>query len=85
MPMTDISDLASCTTCYFSEDFSNYWTANLYFRARNGTYKRVPQMANQFNDGDNAGITIYYTSPSANATTAFKPVGVSFSRLNEPP
>lgn len=60
-----------------SIDLSNYWTANLYFKARNGTYKRVPQMANQFNDGDNAGITIYYTSPAVNATTAFKPVGLN--------
>ena len=74
MPVTDVAKLASCTTCHFSQDFSNYWTANLYFKARNGTYKRVPQMANQFNEGDNAGITIYYTSPAANATTAFRPV-----------
>jgi hypothetical protein len=57
---------------------SNYWTANLYFKARNGTYKRVPQIANQFNDGDNAGITLYYTSPGPNVTTAFKPVGFPY-------
>jgi len=74
MPYADISKLATCTTCHFDQDFSNYWTANLYFRARNGSYKRVPQMANQFNDGDNAGITLYYTSPGPNLTTAFKPV-----------
>ena len=43
MASTDISSLATCTTCQFSEDLSNYWTANLYFKARNGTYKRVPQ------------------------------------------
>ncbi|OAL53827.1 hypothetical protein IQ07DRAFT_501979 [Pyrenochaeta sp. DS3sAY3a] len=73
MPSTDISKLATCNTCHFLEDFSNYWTANIYFRARNGTYKRVPQIANQFNDGDNAGITLYYTSPDAKATTAFQP------------
>ena len=76
MPQTDIAALASCTTCHFLEDFSNYWTANLYFRARNGSYKRVPQMANEFNDGDNAGITVYYTVPAANVTTAFRPVGL---------
>ena len=75
MPLIDIAKLSSCTTCHFGEDFSNYWTANLYYRARNGSYKRVPQIANQFNDDDNAGITIYYTSPGRNATTAFKPVG----------
>ncbi|KAK4638909.1 hypothetical protein QC761_0102820 [Podospora bellae-mahoneyi] len=73
MPLEDISALSTCTTCHFQEDHSNYWTANLYFRARNGTYKRVPQMANEFNTGDNGGITVYYTSPAPNATTAFKP------------
>ncbi|KAH9906899.1 hypothetical protein F4778DRAFT_800843 [Xylariomycetidae sp. FL2044] len=73
MPNTDIASLATCTTCHFTQDLSNYWTANLYFRARNGTYRRVPQMANQFNDGDIGGITIYYTAPSAGATVAFKP------------
>ncbi|KAM7196750.1 protein of unknown function (DUF1996) domain containing protein [Naviculisporaceae sp. PSN 640] len=74
MPLTDISKLATCTTCHFDQDFSNYWTANLYYRSPiNGSYKRVPQMANQFNDGDNAGITVYYTSPGPGLTTAFKP------------
>jgi len=48
MPSADIGELANCTTCSFSEDFSNYWTANVYFRARNGTYKRVPQVPNRF-------------------------------------
>jgi hypothetical protein len=43
MTTSDVSNAATCTTCQFSEDFSNYWTANLYFKARNGTYKRVPQ------------------------------------------
>ncbi|KAF2786948.1 hypothetical protein K505DRAFT_258787 [Melanomma pulvis-pyrius CBS 109.77] len=73
MPMTDIAKLSSCTTCHFIEDLSNYWTANLYFKARNGSYKRIPQMANQFNAGDNAGLTVYYTSPGPKITTAFKP------------
>ncbi|KAH8885545.1 hypothetical protein GQ53DRAFT_797195 [Thozetella sp. PMI_491] len=73
MPSTDISKVATCTTCSFDQDFSNYWTANLYFRARNGSYKRVPQIANQGLTGDNGGITVYYTSPGSKATTAFKP------------
>ncbi|KAF2005038.1 hypothetical protein P154DRAFT_424765 [Amniculicola lignicola CBS 123094] len=73
MPYSDIAEEATCTTCHFAEDKSNYWTANLYFKARNGTYKRIPQMANQFNDGDNAGLTVYYTVPAPNVTTAFKP------------
>lgn len=37
----------------------NYWTANLYFKARNGTFRRVPQMLNLGLSG-REGITIYY-------------------------
>jgi hypothetical protein len=74
MPVGDISKLATCTTCSFDQDLSNYWTANLFFKARNGTYKRVPQIANQGNNGDVGGMTVYYTSPGSKATTAFKPV-----------
>jgi hypothetical protein len=47
MPVADIGELADCTTCSFSEDLSNYWTANLYFKAMNGSYKRVPQVPNR--------------------------------------
>ncbi|KAH9214925.1 hypothetical protein DL95DRAFT_425397 [Leptodontidium sp. 2 PMI_412] len=55
---------SSCTSCTFSEDFSNYWTANLYFKARNGTFKR------------NGGLTVYYIPPydGKSKVTAFKPV-----------
>ncbi|KAK4185092.1 hypothetical protein QBC35DRAFT_348677, partial [Podospora australis] len=69
MPLTDIADISSCTGCSYSEDFSNYWTSNLYFRAKNGSFKRVPQMGNtlQFNDTfttkTNGGLTAYYVSP----------------------
>lgn len=48
MTTGDVSDAASCTTCQFNQDFSNYWTANLYFKARNGTYKRVPQSGHAY-------------------------------------
>lgn len=48
MADTDISSIASCTTCGYSDDFSNYWTANMYFKARNGSYKRVPQVPNRY-------------------------------------
>jgi Domain of unknown function (DUF1996) len=70
----DLPTVSTCTTCTFSEDFSNYWTAVLYFRARNGTFKRVPQMPSQGLNG-NGGITVYYI-PSTNSksnVTAFKP------------
>ena len=82
MPYEDISKLASCTTCTFSQDFSNYWTANVYFRARNGTYKRVPQMANEVIGPANGGITVYYTAPGPKTVTAFKPGFRMFSGDN---
>ncbi|OCL09543.1 hypothetical protein AOQ84DRAFT_388101 [Glonium stellatum] len=74
IPESDVSQIANCTTCSFSEDFSNYWTANLYFKARNGTFKRVPQIANRGNNGETGGMTVYYTSAYDNSkVTAFKP------------
>jgi hypothetical protein len=66
---------SSCTSCTYSEDFSNYWTANIYFRARNGSFKRVPQVAN-LGLRVKAGMTVYYIRgyTSAAKVTAFKPV-----------
>ncbi|KAL1835084.1 hypothetical protein VTK73DRAFT_6300 [Phialemonium thermophilum] len=70
----DPSAASTCTTCSFAEDFSNYWTANLWFRARNGSFKRVPQIAN-LGLRANGGITVYYIPPYDGRTrvTAFKP------------
>ncbi|KAL1843966.1 hypothetical protein VTJ49DRAFT_6370 [Mycothermus thermophilus] len=79
MPVTDIGELATCTTCGPADDFSNYWTANLYFRAPNGSYKRVPQVPNRFLFNDrfttqtDGGVTVYYISPGRGQVTAFKP------------
>jgi hypothetical protein len=81
---TDVSSLTSCTTCSFADDFSNYWTANMYFRAKNGSFKRVPQIPNrllfndQFTTKTNGGFTVYYVSPGAGKITAFKPVSIQF-------
>ena len=70
----DIPSTASCTTCTFAEDFSNYWTAVLYFRAQNGTFKRVPQMPNIGFEAAQGGMTVYYTPTyQQNKVTAFKP------------
>ncbi|CAI6332953.1 unnamed protein product [Periconia digitata] len=74
-PIThDLPSLSTCTSCSFSEDFSNYWTAVLYFRARNGTFKRVSQSPNEGLAGT-AGITVYYIPDTRNTTsvTAFRP------------
>ncbi|KAI1084590.1 hypothetical protein F5B20DRAFT_567999 [Whalleya microplaca] len=75
----DIAEKADCTTCTFSEDFSNYWTAVMFFKHTNGSYKRVPIMQNTaLPNGINGGMTIYYTqqdffSNGNTKITAFKP------------
>ncbi|KAI0455948.1 hypothetical protein F5B21DRAFT_513745 [Xylaria acuta] len=75
----DIPSQATCTTCTFAEDFSNYWgrytTAVLYFQARNGTFKRVPQKGNVGFEQSNGGMTVYYTPvlSGRGQVTAFKP------------
>jgi hypothetical protein len=75
----NISEEATCTTCTFSEDFSNYWTAVLFFRHRNGSFHRVPLMANLGLEKQRGGMTVYYTAPYDKKTkvTAFKPVSTS--------
>lgn len=72
--------LSTCTTCQAADDFSNYWTAVLYYKSRNGTYKRVGQKGNAGFEGQNGGMTVYYMTgsladyePTAKVT-AFKPV-----------
>lgn len=40
-PSRDPAIHATCTTCRFAEDKSNYWTAVLYFKHPNGTFVRV--------------------------------------------
>jgi hypothetical protein len=73
---------ATCTSCLYTEDNSNYWTASIYFRSpENGTFKRVPQMANGRLNGtlleQEGGLTVYYMRPfsgSNKKVTAFPPV-----------
>jgi hypothetical protein len=86
-----IGDKGTCTTCFFSEDFSNYWTAVLYFKARNGTYHRVPIYDNADLEGNvQGGRTVYYTQQDFNSNgnqkiTAFKrvslPLCVAYAKL----
>lgn len=62
----DVGERATCTTCQMSEDFSNYWTAHLYFKhPTNGSYHRVPVIPVQpllgGSEGTQGGITVYYT------------------------
>jgi len=82
----DVGERATCTTCQMSEDFSNYWTAQLYFKhPTNGSYKRVPTIPVQpllgGSNGATGGLTVYYTqfdlsrdNLKKQPITAFKPV-----------
>ncbi|KAK3367942.1 hypothetical protein B0H63DRAFT_536081 [Podospora didyma] len=81
-PLTiDPPATSKCTSCKMTEDFSNYWTASIYFRSpENGTFKRVPQMANGRLNGtlleQDGGLTIYYMRPfsgSNKKVTVMKP------------
>ena len=85
-PDHDLPSQSTCTSCQPSDDFSNYWTAVLYFRARNGTYHRVPQIPNSGFEGQNGGMTVYYMQnqladfQQRSKVTAFKPVRLLCSR-----
>jgi uncharacterized protein DUF1996 len=86
-PKIMYSDKATCTTCQFADDFSNYWTAIMYFKAGNITYKRVPQVPNVGFEGPIEGTTVYYmednlvNSRRHPKVTAFQPAGSSLGEL----
>ena len=72
-PNNDPAKLSTCTSCSFVQDKSNYWTAVMFFKAKNGTYTRVPQVGNGGPQGkliNKGGLDVYYI-PSGK-TTAFK-------------
>ncbi|OAL56726.1 hypothetical protein IQ07DRAFT_15702 [Pyrenochaeta sp. DS3sAY3a] len=72
-PAQDPAQLSKCTSCSFNQDKSNYWTAVMFFKAKNGTYIRVPQIGNGGPQGkliNDGGLDVYYI-PSGK-TTAFK-------------
>lgn len=80
----DLAKLSTCTTCQPADDFSNYWTASLYFRARNGTYRRVPQKGNVGFEGQKGGMTVYYMQDQLadyqqkSKVKAFQPVSTTY-------
>ncbi|RXW17493.1 hypothetical protein EST38_g8364 [Candolleomyces aberdarensis] len=74
-PDPDVPNLATCTTCRFKEDKSNYWTAVIYFKHPNGSYIRVPQIPNHFTGEAKGGVTVYYIQPpDLSPVTAFRKV-----------
>lgn len=89
-PVThDLPSLSTCTSCQFKEDLSNYWTAVLFFKAHNGTYKRVPIRGNVGFEGANGGMTVYYMQDGLadfeqkSTVTAFRPVSLFFISSRE--
>ena len=48
---------STCTSCTIKGDNSNYWTPNLYYRNKNGTYQDVPLAGGR-------GGTVYYQQRS---------------------
>ncbi|KAI0425753.1 hypothetical protein F5Y09DRAFT_346378 [Xylaria sp. FL1042] len=72
-PNTHDLTTSTCTSCSFKQDKSNYWTAVMFYKAKNGTYKRVPQIGNGGPQGklvNKGGLDVYYI-PSGKVT-AFK-------------
>ncbi|KAI1188585.1 hypothetical protein F5B17DRAFT_439493 [Nemania serpens] len=72
-PNTHDLAASTCTSCSFKQDKSNYWTAVMFYKAKNGTYKRVPQVGNGGPQGklaNKGGLDVYYI-PSGKVT-AFK-------------
>jgi hypothetical protein len=59
----------------------------MYFKARNGTYQRVPQKPNVGFEGSVGGTTVYYMQDSLvdsgrkPKVTAFQPVSLSLDRI----
>lgn len=71
----DLAERSSCTSCSFVQDLSNYWTAVMFFKHKNGSYHRIPQVGNGGPQGqlvNKGGLDVYYI-PSGKVT-AFKPV-----------
>ena len=90
----DPAERSTCTSCTYAEDFSNYWTATVYFKSpENGSYRLVPQMANFRRPNSKellpqvGGLTVYYMEPFSGSpkTTSFKPVCFTFPELSRRP
>jgi len=70
LPEDDPAERSTCTTCTFTDDFSNYWTASMYFRSRNHTYRRVKQLGALWHeDARGGGMTIYYVPHNGGSDT----------------
>ncbi|PSN70415.1 hypothetical protein BS50DRAFT_662639 [Corynespora cassiicola Philippines] len=72
-PGVDYAATSKCTSCSFTQDKSNYWTAVMFFHHKNGSYIRVPQVGNGGPQGkliNDGGLDVYYMK--SGKVTAFK-------------
>ncbi|OCL01175.1 WSC-domain-containing protein [Cenococcum geophilum 1.58] len=49
---------AACSSCEIKEDFSNYWTPQLFYHAQNGSFIPVPVVGD--GNDQHGGMTVYY-------------------------
>jgi hypothetical protein len=42
---------STCSSCKVTQDMSNYWVPNLYYKVKNGSFISVPQIS---------GVLVYY-------------------------
>ena len=49
---------AACSSCEIKEDFSNYWTPQLFYHAQNGSFIPVPVVGD--GNDQHGGMTAYY-------------------------
>ncbi|WPH02358.1 WSC-domain-containing protein [Acrodontium crateriforme] len=62
---------SACTSCPVKQDLSVYWTPNLYYMAKNGSYINVPQAGD--GEGSKGGMTVYYEQRGEGEIEAFPP------------
>ncbi|TEB19799.1 hypothetical protein FA13DRAFT_1758031 [Coprinellus micaceus] len=65
----DFPSVATCTTCRFKENKSNYWTAVMYFKHPNGSYIRTTNSQHR-NWIPKWWMTVYYIQPPTNEKSA---------------
>jgi hypothetical protein len=54
----DQARASQCSSCTIKQDFSNYWTPQLFYKAQNGSVIPVPVVGDD--DDSHGGMTVYY-------------------------
>ncbi|EAU82295.2 WSC domain-containing protein [Coprinopsis cinerea okayama7 len=73
-PDLDLPNLATCTTCRFKEDKSNYWTAVMYFKHPNGSFIRASFLLSHLEQYlKSSGFRMVVGNPMLRSDKAFPP------------